>query len=122
MVRLSFLAALSVAAVASANVAPVDMINAVSFMKDVLASQHLQQRRRTQEDDTVTSICSSMEGTMVSDQECQLCPGDNVEAGCCAIDLETFDFSCDVCENIGGTQECGKFAQLLLRTGHMPCA
>ena len=107
MVRFSlFLAALPVASA----VAPVEMTNAVSFMKDVLASQHLQQRRRAQEDDMMGNggICDSMGGTMIDDTECQLCPSGNEDAGCCAIDLESFDFSCDVCETIGGTQECGK--------------
>ena len=47
---------------------------------------------------------------MIDDTECQLCPGGNEDAGCCSIDLGSFDFSCDVCETIGGTQECGKFA------------
>jgi hypothetical protein len=46
--RLSFLAALSAAAAVSANnaAAPVDMVNAVSFMKIVLASPHFEQHRR----------------------------------------------------------------------------
>ena len=113
MMRFSLLlSALSVAAAASANrhaVAPVDMINAASFMKDVLASQrHSQQRRRA--DDINGDLCDSMGGTMIDDTECQLCPGGNEDAGCCAIDLESFNFSCDVCEVIDGTQECGKFA------------
>ena len=64
MMRLSFLAALSAAAAVSANsaAAPVDMINAASFMKTVLASPHFEQHRRTEEDDMMgtTGICDSM--------------------------------------------------------------
>jgi len=65
MMRLSFLAALSAAAAVSANnaAAPVDMINAASFMKTVLASPHFEQhRRRAEEDDMMgnTDICDSM--------------------------------------------------------------
>ena len=124
MMRLSLLlAALSVAAAASANshaVAPVDMINAASFMKDVLASQqHSQQHRRA--DDSNAAICNGMGGTMIDDAECQLCPGGDEDAGCCAIDLESFDFSCDVCETIDGTQECARVQCGLTDEGGYGC-
>ena len=123
MMRISLLlAALSVAASASANshaAAPVDMINAASFMKDVLASQqHSQQHRRA---DDNNSLCDGMGGTMIDDTECQLCPGGDEDAGCCAIDLESFDFSCDVCETIDGTQECARVQCGLTDEGGYGC-
>ena len=45
---------------------------------------------------------------MLSETECQMCPGGDEEGGCCTINLESFDFSCDVCENIGGDLECAR--------------
>ena len=117
-----FLAALSVTASATANniaVAPVDIINAASFMKDVLASQHSQQRRRADDMGNNGGICDSIGGTMIDGTECQLCPGGDEDAGCCSIDLESFDFSCDVCETIGGTQECGTFFRTVINSSFL---
>ena len=46
---------------------------------------------------------------MIDTTQCQMCPGIE-EEGCCIINLDTYDFSCDVCETIDGQRECARVA------------
>jgi len=46
---------------------------------------------------------------MIDTTQCQMCPGDEDE-GCCIINLDTYDFACDVCESIDGQRECARVA------------
>ena len=60
-------------------------------------------------------------GKMISETECQMCPGGDEEGGCCTIDMESFDFGCDVCENIGGELECARVQCGLNDSGGYGC-
>jgi hypothetical protein len=54
------------------------------------------------------------------DGRCEICPGD-VDDGCCFINLSTFDFSCDICEAIGGVKECAEVECSLTSVGGYTC-
>jgi hypothetical protein len=79
-------------------------------------SLHFSDGRWTQ----MTSMCGAVGGSLLDDNRCEICPGEE-EDGCCFIDLDTFLFSCNICETINGVSECTEVKCGLTDVGGYTC-
>ena len=98
------------AASAEAMRAPANIARNVGFFADVARPVLTHQKeRRAQTADLCSNNqeeCCNQLGGEFQNGGCRICPSGDADEGCCVIDLDSFAFTCEICETLDEVEEC----------------